>query len=222
MGEVTLVLVGPHGAGKTTIGRLVAARLGCSFEEEIGARLRREVLARDPGRHAMLSQGAFDEEVFRSELARDQCHPGGSPRVVETWHPGNAAYALERSPEVVERFLPALREASTSARPRVLVQPLRIAHRTALARLTEPGPDAEALVDFFRRVGETAGSLAREWGMTVLPAIETDDRSPEEVAEVVLAAVVGAGGPVASSDARRSTYHAAPSSPVSAASVVVR
>ncbi len=222
MAEVTLVLVGPHGAGKTTTGRLVAARLGCFFEEEIGARLRREALARDPSCHAMLSQGAFDEEVFRRELARDHAHPGGGPRVVETWHPGNVAYALERSPEVVERFLPALRAASSSAGPRVLVQPVRIGRQTALARLTEPGPDAETLVDFFRRVGETAESLARKWGMTVLPPIETDDRSPEEVAEAVLGAVVRAGGPAASSDARRSTYHAAPSSSVSAAARVIR
>ncbi len=186
MGGVTLVFVGPHGAGKTTVGRLVAERVGCPFEEEIGARLRREALARDPGRHAMLSQGGFDEEVFRREFARDQERTGVAWRVVETWHPGNAAYALARSPEVVARHLAVMRAAASVAGSIVLVQPLRIGPHTARARLTEPGPDADALVTFFRGVGEAAEALARDWGLTVLPPLATDERPPAEVARAVL------------------------------------
>ena len=42
----TLVLVGPHGAGKTTIARRIGSRPGWTFHDEIGERLRRDALAR--------------------------------------------------------------------------------------------------------------------------------------------------------------------------------
>ena len=42
----TLVLVGPHGAGKTTVARRIGRRPGWSYDDEIGERLRRAALDR--------------------------------------------------------------------------------------------------------------------------------------------------------------------------------
>jgi len=95
----TLVLVGPHGAGKTTIAQRISTRAGWSFDDEIGGRLRRDALARCPGRHAQVADRRFDIEVSRRELARDAVHP--CPRVIETWHPGNLAYVMERDSRLV-------------------------------------------------------------------------------------------------------------------------
>lgn len=183
--QPTLVLVGPHGAGKTTLGRLIAAQLGVSFEAELGAELRREALARDPSQHAMTSQERFDLEVMRRELSRDAATLAGAARVVETWHPGNLAYAAERSPRAARAYRSALRTHLRGLREVVVVQPLEVSSATALARLSEPGPDPASLVAFFRAVGERACCEARSLGLTVWPALATDTTTPALLAEQV-------------------------------------
>jgi hypothetical protein len=73
------------------------------------------------------------------------------------------------------------------------VQPLVVSTATALARLSEPGPDPSSLVAFFRAVGERACCEARALGLTVLPCIATDTTPPELLAEQVLERLAGRG-----------------------------
>lgn len=186
MTRPTIVLVGPHGAGKTTLGRLLSARLGVAFEHEIGAELRRAQLAVDPTRHAMRTQESFDAEVMRRELARDAEHGHGALRVVETWHPGNLAYAAQRSPETARVYRARLDALPAAWRRSVVVQPLTLRECTAMARLSEPGPDPRALIEFFRAVGDEAVRVARALGVTVLPPLATDDAPPEALAGEVM------------------------------------
>ena len=60
MNRITLVLLGPHGSGKTTLGLELSRVLGWPFDEEIGKGLRAEALARNPSAHAAMSQPEFD------------------------------------------------------------------------------------------------------------------------------------------------------------------
>src|SRR5207248_768419 len=98
----TLVLVGPHGAGKTTLARRLEQLLGWPRHAEIGEEMRRAALSIDARAHALLGQPAFDRDVAEAELARDQDLVGA--RIVETWHSGNLAYAEMRSPELARQL----------------------------------------------------------------------------------------------------------------------
>jgi cytidylate kinase len=175
-------LVGPHGSGKSTLGRLLADRLGGRFRAEVGACVRAEAIARDPGRHALLADPDFDAEVMRREIATDR---DTDWVVVETWHPGNVAYARRRSPEIASAYEPHLR-ARCAADRALVVQPLTLSREAMRARLTEAGGTVDERLDFFRAVGAEASAVARAWGLRVLPPLATDACSTAEcVAEIL-------------------------------------
>lgn len=174
-----VVLVGPHGAGKTTLGRALAEATGWPFHDEIGRRLAAEPSLRPEGLTAEGAQAAFDEAVFRAELERDRAwghaHGGGATRIVETWHPGNLAYARHRSAEVALAWEAQLRAAFDG--PTVAVVPLAASRAMLAARQSEPGD-----LEFFLRVGESASECARELGGTLMPVTRTDRESPARLA----------------------------------------
>lgn len=89
-----VVLLGPHCSGKTTIGKILAKRLGWEFDGEIGD----EVMERsNDNRNAGHDPGAGDDDkILYRELQRDKDRLGVN-RIVETWHFGNSAWALFRN-----------------------------------------------------------------------------------------------------------------------------
>jgi ABC-type cobalamin/Fe3+-siderophores transport system ATPase subunit len=186
LGIDTLVFIGPHGSGKTTLGKKVAELLGWQYHGEIGKMLRIAALQQSGANHALATQEGFDREVFLRELARDRFDRG--LRVVETWHTGNLAYAEMRSPEVATKLGRVACKHTGECKSRILVQPLRMKRVTALERLSEPGPNPDELVDFFMRVAERTEALTMAWGLNMLPPLYTDCGTPREQASAIVRA----------------------------------
>jgi hypothetical protein len=192
-----IVLIGAHGAGKTTLGHALARRMGIPFHDEIGRRLAADQSWRPTGTTAQDPQQTFDERVFGAELERDDAWPGETARIVETWHPGNLAYAERRSPAVPAQFLDQVRSRCRETTP--IVVPL-LASRAALARRQSEVGD----LGFFVQVAERAAAWAARLGLTMLQPVRTDRATPEDLARCVEQAIRAVGlqrSPVATAEA---------------------
>lgn len=152
--------------------------------------MRLKRLAEDADAHAARRQQGFDDEVILAELARDAKWQGGV-RVVETWHPGNFAYAQSRQSHIAAADIAAMREASR----RGFVLPLRIDKPTLLARMHESTGDIdkEEMASFFLAVAARAEETAHAWGAKVLPALPTNGKTPEETLAAALAGLAKYG-----------------------------
>ena len=125
------------------------------------------------------------------ETARDARHgQGGGTRIVETWHPGNLAYAEARSPEVAPRWGDRLRHHAGRT-PGLLVVPLVIDRATIQDRLTEQGP--RNLSEWLWRVGLRAQEISRQWGLPMLNPVCTVGRSVMESRDQILEELHGKG-----------------------------
>ena len=129
--KLTVVVMGSHTAGKSTVGAEVAQRLQWQWDSELGTSLR-------GAQEEMGNYGAaWDETIHKAEVARDQERMSSkTSRVVETWHLGNYVWALTRHPEQEEelrrRALNAILEEQETTR--VLLVLLQIDVSTMLRR----------------------------------------------------------------------------------------
>lgn len=170
-----IVLIGCHGAGKTSLGSAAARALGWTFHDELGRWLAAQPSHRTAHETAASPQAAFDERLMELELARDERWVPSMPRIIETWHPGNLAYASCRGSTVGAHHMEAI-ERSCRRQP-ILVQPLLARAETLRTRQSEPGPHA-----FFLRVASASLRCAEQLRLPILPPLWTDDEPIEALA----------------------------------------
>lgn len=180
----SVILIGPHGAGKTSTGKELARILGVEFEEEVGRLLleSERLSGKDPSLAQPAPPERFDRRIFEIEERRDREMADATFRLVETWHVGNAGYAAERAPAVAGEIVRALRARVLSE---VVIQPLDAVPSALRTRATEPGAERDAAQAFFRRVIERARAVADECGLEVWPTIDTTEPTVTEVAAEV-------------------------------------
>lgn len=142
-----LFLCGPHCSGKTTILKELKATGLVGF---IGSELGKDLYYErrfEPG-----GQGPeFEREVLRLELDRDRRLAAvGGVAAVETWHPGNLAYAAVRNPNSVPELTELARESSLidSARGVWLRIPPSEIHRRSVTF----ADDRNWAADFYGRI----------------------------------------------------------------------
>lgn len=179
-----LILIGVHGAGKTTLGKMVAERLSIPFDDELGKRLRARELKKNPHNHAFTLLPLFDEEIMHLEMLRDIRAKG--PRVVETWHPGNLAFCRERNPIIFERYLSLVSSHLTSLPGLTFIQPLRINREILRKRQSEFSGNSVDIYDTFWRVSEATESFAHEFGLQFLPPVQTDQADSAVCCETII------------------------------------
>ena len=163
-----VVLVGAHSSGKTTLGKALSDNLGWQFDDEIGYRLRMKAVQEDPTQLADVHQSDFDRSVCLAECHRDSERHANA--VVETWHGGNLAYIVERSPEIYTDMREMIRKHLQGLILEVVVVPLQIQAATLQVRQREVVSD----VYFFHKVGQLARTESQSFNVTVVEPVITD------------------------------------------------
>ena len=107
--KATVVLMGTHTAGKSTIRKILAERMQWVSDEELGTSLRGDQEKQGKYREA------WDDTIHQAEVDRDRDRMSTlTSRVVETWHLGNFVWALTRRPQqhgdLLKRAVDAVRQ----------------------------------------------------------------------------------------------------------------
>lgn len=159
--------------GKTTFCSALE-ELGFEAHFEIGRKLRKRVDFSFSDKVEW-----FDQQVLNEEVKRDaQLSSYSRPLAVETWHIGNIAFALERSPEVAARYKQLLPEALARFNPRAVL--VDVDDLTFEDRASDPVDSVEGTEGrrkFYVRVNMNLRSLVSEFEIPCIEISGTDEVS---------------------------------------------
>ncbi|CAK9022042.1 unnamed protein product [Durusdinium trenchii] len=193
--KATVVIMGAHTAGKSTVRKRLAERTQWESDEELGTSLRGE--QEQQGKYP----ATWDCTIHQAEVARDEERRNTS-RVVETWHLGNFVWALTRRPEqhgdLLQRAVDAIRQEQEAGI--VLLMLLTITPETMVRRRAQFPTSALTFQDeetdakkLSRATGEKLKEILEEMstgtfrqngfeGLKSLPVLTLDNNQDGEAA----------------------------------------
>lgn len=159
-----LVVAGIHGAGKSTATKHLSS-LGYFVHAEIGWALRQQQihLAHKGSTLSGPNLEWFDKLIFDAELKRDRFLQEFTelPHCVETWHIGNLAYAIQRSPKVVSKLEKVLLQQVQALKPTIIH--LTISEGTFCDRCSLPDLPTELLLPFYLNIDRCIAQLISQY-----------------------------------------------------------
>lgn len=164
--KMIIVLSGIHSSGKSTLGRSLGEQ-GYAYVLEIVERFIEQGITT-----GVKAEPTLDEMIMEAEFQRDKYlfRSARDPIIVETWHPGNIAYATLRNPIVATRY--KKRFGPIAKHHRIYGIYLRIGDHTFLERTRKYiGQDALQAIEFFHNLEQTTLACYRDFQ---LPLIEID------------------------------------------------
>ncbi len=190
---LTLVLAGPRFAGKTTLGLVLARTLAWTYHGGLFAELTTLDDASDePQGPKNLGLRVVAAEVRRDNTWSERREEGGwAPRIVESWHPGNAAYVTLVHRDRASVVVPALLDI-VAGEPDPVVQPLDASDDALLVRLRRAGRPPEHLATIREHQAQER-ELIEGWGLPVLPTVDTSQATVSESLSHVVAHLAAAG-----------------------------
>ena len=199
MKPLTLVILGIHSSGKTTLGKLLAKHYGWIFHEEIGNKLRLRELSKDRDKNVMISQQNFDDEVFKEEFDRDYAWSRNTKnsRVVETWHIGNLAYAHKRESIISQSYLDNIKNNLENC----IIVYLKISKETLGLRLRDEAcgqdinSDRQKYIDFLWDVGKNIEKIIKNMNLNISATVmNNNDQKIEFVLKEIIKGINSSKG----------------------------
>ncbi len=161
MRESTIVfLCGPHCSGKSSI---LQALYGESVLSAWGAEIGKELYYQHHFDTENRNQN-FEFEVSRRELERDREYAQVQGIIgIETWHPGNLAYAAVRNPSIVPQLIQRMKESpliSNAYGIRLCISPEVILERTKTFQQNK-----DWAVGFYKKIDSVLGTCLKQLGL---------------------------------------------------------
>lgn len=163
--QTLFFICGPHCSGKTSIIR----DLGKEFPALItGHEIGKEFYyKRKAAGFSTDSAGEkFEFEVADAELSRDHGLSVGSHALMETWHPGNLAYALMRNPAAAPRLASYIKSSSRIIGSGRVIGVRILVSRENISKRTRTFADApEWAADFYTAISSLIPSALQMLGL---------------------------------------------------------
>ena len=190
MNNNLVFIMGPHCAGKTSLIKALYNNNVANFAGyEIGKQLYYERV--NAGFKTENSDASFENEILCSEIERDNyLNLLEGVQLVETWHPGNLAYVLERTPDVFCYLVNKIKQHIKTLKNINLIGVwLQISPETIYKRTKTFSENREWAADFYSKINKNIKTTLNELNLTnctsIVDAENTFDENYQNVVKII-------------------------------------